>query len=110
MVPAKPDPTIASTAGLLVSAVREAALAATPFPDRLLPLGNRQTLESLALIQGVSHCVLALSDGARPMLPRSRAEHPIVGSAPPLRGPRSGSRSRTPTSFGRRILLVDTYT
>ncbi len=54
MVPAKPDPTVASTAGLLVSAVREAALAAIPVPDHLLPLGNRQTLESLAFIQGVS--------------------------------------------------------
>ncbi|MFN9980168.1 MAG: hypothetical protein ACK53Y_09655, partial [bacterium] len=46
------------------------------------------------------------SDGARPMLPRSRAGHPTVRSAPPLRGPRSGSRSRILTSFGRRVLPI----
>ncbi len=100
MVPAEPDPTIASAAGLLVSTVREAALAAIPLLDRLLPLGNRQTPESLALVQGVSRRILALPDGARPLLPRSRAEHLAVGSTPPLRGICSGSQSRIPLPLG----------
>ena len=103
MVPTEPDPTIASAAGLLVSTVREAALAAIPLLDRLFPLGNQQAPESLALIQGVSRRILALPDGAHPMLPCSRAEHLVVGSASPLRGPCSGSRSRIPTLLGRRF-------
>ncbi len=106
IVPTEPDPTIASAAGPPVPTIRRAALAAIPLLDRLLPLGDRQALELLAFIQWVSRQIQAPADGARPMLPRSRAERPAVGPTPLLRGPRPGSRSRVPIPFRCRFLLV----
>jgi hypothetical protein len=72
VVPPKSDSTVAPCPRLPISAVREAALAAVPLLEHLPPLGNRQTLKSLALIQGVGCRLLALADRARPLLPRSR--------------------------------------
>ena len=71
-MPPKLDSVVAPRASLPVPAVREAALAAIPFFERLPPLGNRQVFGPLALVQRVGCRILALADRARPLLPRSR--------------------------------------
>ena len=96
VVPPKPDPTVASAASLPIPTIREAALTAIPLLDHLLPLGDCQAPELSTFTQRVSCRVLSLADRTRPALPRFRAEHLAVRSAPPLCRPRPGPRSRTP--------------
>ncbi len=92
VMPPEPDPPVTPCSRFTVS-VRETALAANPLSEHLPPLGNRQTLEPFAVIQGVGCRLSALADRARPLLPRFRGGAPSAspeGSLPRYASPTLG--------------------